>query len=364
MSHEKKYNIAIVTDPLYKKGGTEIHLKYILDTFNNKTVYTPFYDKEFVKKEFPNIEIKASFMQYLPFKSSLRNFYTLIQPFAYKTFKFENTNLILSFSKLFAKFATGAIPHISICVSPPKFLWEEEIKGIKKYIKKLDKKAAQKVDKMVAISNYVKKRIKEYYEINADVIHTPIDVTGMCNASKGCKKENWFLYLGKIEKSRGIELAIRAACDAKVPLKIAGVGNDLERMKSLVKELNAKGLVKFLGYYSDEEKPILLARARALLFPVKGEDFGKIAVEANSSGTPVIAYREGGVVETISESNPKTGILFDQYDYKDLSKILKKFDDKEFNSGSCKKQAANFASEIFQYKLKTYVEDLLDSNKK
>ena len=364
MSHKKKYNIAIVIDPLYKKGGTQIHLKYILDTFTNKTIYTPFYDKDFVKKEFPNIEIKASFMQYLPFKTSLRNFYTFIQPFAYKTFKFENIDLILSFSKIFAKFATGNIPHISICVSPPKFLWNKEVKGIKKLIRKLDKKAAQKVDKMITISNYVKEKIKRYYDIEADVIHTPVEVTGIINNSKGYTKENWFLYLGKIEKSRGVELAIKAACDAKIPLKIAGVGDDLETMKNLVKELNAKGLVKFLGYYSDEEKPELLARARALLFPVKGEDFGKIAVEANAAGTAVIAYRDGGVVETISENNPKTGILFDDYDYKVLSKILRKFDEKEFNCGSCRKQAENFSSEIFQYKLKTYIEDILDSKKK
>ena len=134
-------------------------------------------------------------------------------------------------------------------------------------------------------------------------------------------------------------------------------------MKNLVKELNAKGLVKFLGYYSDEEKPVLLAKAKALLFPVKGEDFGIVPVEANAAGTAVIAFRDGGVVETVSDVNPKTGKFFDEYDFKSLSKILKKFDEKEYKADNCRKQAAEFASEIFQYKLKTYVQDILAGSK-
>jgi len=130
-------------------------------------------------------------------------------------------------------------------------------------------------------------------------------------------------------------------------------------MKNLVKSLNAKGLIKFLGYFSDEEKPVLLAKAKALIFPVKGEDFGIIPVEANAAGTPVIAYRDGGVVETISDTNPKTGIFFDKYNYKSLVKVLRKFDEKQYKPDNCRKQAAQFASEIFQYKLRTYVEDVL-----
>ncbi len=389
MPEPKKYNIAVVSDPLYKRGGAEVHLRYLLNTFPNKTLFTPFYDNEFVKKEFPDIQIKSSFMQYLPWKFELKHFYNLLLPLAYKSFKFDQYNAILSLSILFAKFAHGNIPHINICMSPPKFLWEKEgrsmkddnqLKGVNRVLfkiyslfmntfledlwKKWDRNAARRLDRMIAISNVVKNRVKKYYDVDADVIYTPVDVTGISKASKGYKKENWFLYLGRVETYKGVELAIRAACDAKVPLKIGGVGNDLERMKNLVKELNAKGLVKFLGYYSDEEKPVLLAKAKALLFPVKGEDFGIVPVEANAAGTSVIAFKDGGVTETISEGNPKSGIFFDEYDYKVLSKILKRFNDREYNPDNCRKQAANFASEIFQYKIKRYVEDILDGKKK
>ncbi len=388
MAEKKVYNLAIVCDPLYKRGGAEVQLRYMLDTFPQKTLYTAFYDKDFVKKEFADVKIKTSFMQYLPWKFELKHFYNLLQPLAYRSFRFKGYDAILSISISFAKFVRGNIPHVNICMSPSKFFWEKEgrslkdhqqLKGVNKALfkfyaffmdtflediwKRWDRNAARRVDKMVAISNVVKERIKKYYGVDADVIYTPVGVTEISKVSKKYEKENWFLYLGRVETYKGVELAIRAACDAKVPLKVAGIGNDLERMKDLVKELKGRGFIKFLGYYSDDERPVLLAKAKAVVFPAKGEDFGMVPVEANAAGTPVIAYRDGGVIETISDSNPKTGIFFDKYDYKELSKILKSFDIREYKADGCRKQAANFASEIFQYKIKRYVEDILEGSK-
>lgn len=382
-----KYKIAIVSDPLYKYGGAEKHLRDMIRAFPNCTLYTAFYDREFVKRYFPNVEIKTSFMQYIPGKFKFRYFLQLFQPLAYRSFRFKGYDAILSLSIAFAKYANGDIPHINICMSPTKFFWEKEgrslkssnqLKGFNKVLfniysffmdtflediwKDWDRKAAQKVDRMIAISNVVKKRIKKYYQRESDVIYPPVEVKAIGEVTKVNRKENWFLYLGRVETYKGVELAIRAAHDAKVPLKVAGAGDDLERMKSLVKELNAKGFVKFLGFVSEEEKLDLLAKAKALIFPVQGEDFGIVPVEANAAGTPVIAYHEGGVTETISDINPKSGEFFAKYDYKSLSKILKNFDGRQYKSENCRKQASNFAVEIFIYKLQRYVDDVIQNS--
>lgn len=381
-----KYKIAIVSDPLYKLGGAEKHLKYIIETFPNSVVYTAFCDREFVQKNFPNIVVKTSFMQYLPWKFLLRNLYLLVQPLAYKSFRFKDADGIVSLSIAFAKFARGRVPHINICMSPSKYFWEKEgrtlrnanqLKGVNNFLfrfysffmdtilediwKKWDRGAAQRVDRMIATSKIVQKRIKEYYLRDSDVIYPPVEVKDIESKTKRIKKENWFLYLGRVETYKGVELAIRAAWEAKVPIKIAGTGEDLENMKLLVREINAKGFVKFMGFVSEEEKFRLLARAKALVFPVRKEDFGIVPVEANAAGTPVIAYKEGGVLETISVTNPKTGVFFDKYDHKSLAAVMKKFDSKDFKAENCRKQAENFAVEIFKYKLKTYVEDVLQN---
>ena len=381
-----KYRIAIVSDPLYKYGGAEKHLGDMLKAFPNSTLYTAFCDKDFVSKYFPNVEVKTSFMQYIPGKFKFRYFLQLLQPLAYRSFKFKEYDAILSLSIGFAKYSRGHIPHINICMSPTKFFWDKQGRSLKKsnqlngvnrglfkfyslfmnsfledIWKRWDRSAAQRVDRMVAISKVVQKRIKKYYQRESDVIYPPVEVKAIQAVTKVNRKENWFLYLGRIETYKGIELAIRAAYDAKVPLKIAGVGDDLERMKDLVKELNAKGFVKFLGFVSEEEKLELLSKAKALIFPVKGEDFGIVPVEANAAGTPVIAYRDGGVVETISNINPKSGEFFTKYDYKSLAKILKGFDGRQYKSDNCRKQSSNFAVEIFIYKIQRYVEDAIQN---
>lgn len=380
--------IAVACEPLYKKGGAETHLKYILEAFPNSEVFTAYYDEKFVLENFPGVKIHHSFMQYLPNKEYLRELYLLFQPLAYKSFRFKNFDSVISLSIAFAKFVKPKnIRHIDICMSPPKFFWQKEsrtVKGADQYagFKKLlfnfysffmdtvaekiwknwDLEAAKSCDKIVAISEVVKKRIKKYYNLNADIIHPPVEVSLIKKARKVNRKENWFLYLGRIETYKGVDLAVKACAKLGVPLKVAGTGANMEAMVSLVKELNAKGLIKFLGQVSEEEKFDLLSKTKALIFPVKDEDFGIVPVEANASGTPVIAYREGGVLETISEKNPKTGVFFEEYTEESLTKVLRNFKSEDFNPENCKKQAENFASEIFVYKLQNYVKDALQNS--
>jgi len=380
--------MAVVFDPLYKYGGAEKHLKYIVKTFPNSQLFVPYYDKEFVKKNFPDIEIHHSFMQYLPFKDELKYLYLLLQPLAFKSLRFRGFDGVLSLSIIFAKFAKAprGRKHINICMSPPKFLWQKNDRSIKKPdqmggINKMlfkfysffmntflediwkgwDRKAAQRLDHIIATSKVVKRRIKKCYGIKADIIYPPVEVDKMQPKKKIHRKENWFLYLGRIETYKGVKLAIRACVDANVPLKIVGSGDDEQRMKGLVKKLNAKGLIKFLGFVSESQKRSLMQKCKALIFPVRGEDFGIVPVEANAAGAVVIAYRSGGVVETISEENPSTGVFFRKYNYKELSKILKKFDDTEFDCRNCINHAQEFTVSIFMYKLKNYIEDVIQS---
>jgi glycosyltransferase involved in cell wall biosynthesis len=380
--------VAVVSDPLYKHGGAESHLKYILEAFPNSELFTAYHKEDFTNEFFPDVKIHHSFMQHLPARDKLRQFYLLFQPLAYRLFRFKDFDIVVSLSIGFSKFVRPKkIKHVNICMSPPKFLWqkksrslkdEKQLTGVNKLLfkfynfftdtfleriwKRWDRNAARRCNKIAAISNVVKERVKKYYDYDADVIYPPVEVAKIKVAKKVNRKENWFLYLGRVETYKGVDLAIKACVKAGVPLKIAGKGDHFEAMRELVKKLNARGLVKFLGYVSEEQKINLLSRAKALIFPVRDEDFGIVPVEANAAGTPVIAYKEGGVLETISEDNPKTGVFFEKYTIKELAKILRNFDSEEFNQDNCRKQADNFASEIFVYKLQNYVKDALQEN--
>lgn len=384
----KDIKVAVVFEPLYKMGGGELHLKYILEAFPNSELFTAYYDKEIVEKEFSNVKVHHSFMQYLPAKEKLRYLYLLLNPLAYKSFNFKEYDVIISLSSHFSKFAhTKGIPHIDDCMTPPKFLWQkddrtlkkkEQMTGINKFLfsiysffmdtfledmwKKWDRQAAQKCTKIIANSNVVKERIQKFYNCDSDVIYPPVEVDKILKYPQVNRKENWYLYLGRVERYKGVHLAIKACDKLDLPLKIAGSGDDLEAMKELVDKLGAKGIVKFLGYVSEEEKYELMSRAKALILPIRGEDFGIVPVEANAFGTPVIAYADGGILETISTENPKTGVFFDKYTVQSLVDVLKNFKSEEYTQDNCRKQAQNFASEIFVYKLQNYVKDILQSN--
>ncbi len=381
--------IAVVTDPLYKRGGAEDHVRGILQAFPKAELFTAYYDPKFTAEYYPHVKVHHSFMQYIPGKLSVLKYVSLLlHPWAYQSFKFKGFDAVISISISFGKFVRPKnIPHVDICMSPPKFFWEKEGRTLKDKNKftgfnrfmfsfysffmntileriwqRWDRNAARRCTKMIAISNVVKERIKKYYDVDADVIYPPVDTKILQKSEKINRKENWFLYSGRVETYKGVGLAIKACVKAGVPLKIAGKGDDLDALQNLVKNLNAKGLVKFLGYVSDEEKFDLMSRAKALLFPVRHEDFGITPVEANASGTPVIAFREGGPLESISEENPRTGVFFDKYNVEALYKVIKNFKSTDFDPDNCRKQASNFASEIFVYKLQNYVKDVLQKD--
>jgi len=384
----KDIKVAVVFEPLYKMGGGELHLKYILEAFPNSELFTAYYDKELVQKEFAGIKVHHSFMQHLPWKDKLRYLYLLLNPLAYKSFNFKDYDVIVSLSSHFAKFAhTKGIPHIDDCMTPPKFLWQkddrtlkskDQMKGFNKFLfgiysffmdtfledmwKKWDKEAACRCTKIIANSNVVKKRIKKFYNCDSDVIYPPVEVDKILKYPKVNRKENWYLYLGRVERYKGVHLAIKACDRLDLPLKIAGSGDDLEAMKELVDKLGAKGIVKFLGFVSEKEKFELMSRAKALILPIRGEDFGIVPVEANAFGTPVIAYADGGLLETISTENPKTGVFFTKYTVDALVDVLKKFKSEDYSQDNCRKQAENFASEIFIYKLQNYVKDTIQGS--
>ena len=125
--------------------------------------------------------------------------------------------------------------------------------------------------------------------------------------------DDYFMYLGRVNKEKGIVDAIGAARDAGVKLLVAGniVGGDewnyfFHEVQPLLNQEN----INFVGQLDFNEKVRLLGGAKALLFPIdRREPFGLVMIEAMACGTPVIAYQRGSVPEVIKDK--KTGFIVD-----------------------------------------------------
>ena len=347
--------VAISVDGIVQYGGAEKVLQRLLEVYPNATVFTSTSDPELVQREFKGVKIIHSFIQYIPFRMHFSKELLLLYPLAYKMFTFFGYDVVISIAAHFSKFVnpwSKKTKHITYILTPPRWLWLHESRSIKNnksfsykfyslfvgsFLEKIwqnwDKKAAQYADRAISISKTVEERVKENYGIDSDIIYPPVDVKKIKLNKDNYSREKWMLYTGRLERYKGVHLLIPACAVTKTPLKIAGAGSELENLKQLAIDYNAKGLIKFIFRPTDDEVRDLLYRCKALVCPIKDEDFGIVPVEGNASGAPVIAYKSGGITETISENNPKTGILFDKWDAHALADAISDFDPAQFDPG-------------------------------
>jgi glycosyltransferase involved in cell wall biosynthesis len=208
------------------------------------------------------------------------------------------------------------------------------------YLRIWDKEAACRVDEFVAISDFVRARIKKYYERDARVIYPPV-YTAKYHISE--KIDDYFLMVGRLVSYKRFDLAVKVFSAIKKPLKIVGDGPERGRLE----KISAKN-IKFLGLVSDYKMPEIYSRAQAVIFP-QVEDFGIVPLEAMASGRPVIAYRGGGALETIVDG--KTGIFFDDQTEISLAQAIGKYFQTDWNPKAIREHALKFDKEVFKAKI-------------
>jgi glycosyltransferase involved in cell wall biosynthesis len=132
----------------------------------------------------------------------------------------------------------------------------------------------------------------------------------------------------------------------------------LERCRSL-----AGRNISFLGYQPDAKVADLMGRARALVFAAE-EDFGIVPVEAQASGTPVIAFGKGGIEDTVvpadgSNWEQATGVFFFEQTTDAIIGAVKQFIEweKKFNVDVLRQRAELFTEKRFKEQICRYVSD-------
>lgn len=123
----------------------------------------------------------------------------------------------------------------------------------------------------------------------------------------------YLLYFGRIHPDKGTAAAITIAKKAGLPLKIAGIIQDISYFNTEILPLIDNEQIVYLGSIGPEERNRLLGDAYALLHPIYfAEPFGFSVVEAMACGTPVIAFNRGSMPEVIADG--KTGFLVQDID--------------------------------------------------
>lgn len=152
-------------------------------------------------------------------------------------------------------------------------------------------------------------------------------------------EEEYFLFAGRVEALKGIDIAIKAfenLPDKK--LYIAGTGPMMDEMQTYVKDHGLSN-VKFLGYLQKEEMTEKFYHAKAVIMTSQCyEAFAMTIAEAYSYGVPVIAGRVGNMDGMVK--NGVTGVKFNYDSAEDLAAKVQEFE--QMNLSELKENAREF----------------------
>lgn len=252
--------------------------------------------------------------------------------------------------------------HICYCHSPPRYLWDMQktyleqsseigligrlaFKLVTPYLRVFDKRSARKVDRFIANSKFVAERIRRCYGRDSDVIYPPVAVDEFEYQEN---KDDFYLVVSELVPYKRIDIAVEAFNRNGKRLVIIGHGPEMQKLKAM-----AKDNVTFLGRQPFDVLVDHYARARAFIFPGI-EDFGITPLEAQASGTPVIAFGAGGALETVLEG--RTGTFFHQQTADALCESIVHFENEmQIDSISCLANAYLFREERFREEITRFL---------
>ena len=349
--------VALIHDYLNQYGGAERVLETLLDLFPSAHVYTLLYDEQRTSSHFKGRVFKTSLIDFPMARRNHRLFIPWM-PLAVRSLRIsERYDLILSDSAGYAK----GVPHqpesfhLSYCYTPLRYAWEIDnyfpspvfktlFRPSFEYLRKWDYQAAQKPVRLLAVSKYIAEKIRRYYGRTAEVVYPPVDYETFYfdpTLQPGAHTFSYYLAVGRLMHYKRFSLLIKAFLRMERNLWIVGTGPELSRIQALAAGSNK---IRFFSFVSDAKLRELYNGARALLFPQE-EDFGLVAAESLACGTPVIAYAQGGALESVEEG--KTGLFFSEPCEAGIEDAVRQFERSAFDREEISRASRKFTRAAF-----------------
>jgi glycosyltransferase involved in cell wall biosynthesis len=357
--------VALVHDWLTGMRGGERVLESLCRMLPDADLFTLVHVPGSVSKTIEARRLRTSIVQRLPLAGRLYRQYLPIFPTAIELFDLDGYDVVISTSHCAAKAVvpSGRAVHVCYCFSPMRYAWDQfdayfgpERVGATRsafyrrmlsWIARWDRATAPRVTRFLADSQYVAGRIARYYNRQALVLYPPVDTAFF--TPDGTQGESHFLVVSALVPYKRIDLAIAAARQLGVSLKIVGAGPDETRLLAM-----AGPTVEFLGTLDDEALRREYRRARATILPAE-EDFGIVPVEALACGRPVVAFARGGACETVTPG--ATGVLVDEPTPEAFADGLREVSARTWNPARLRSDAERFSVDRFETAMRTTLAD-------
>jgi glycosyltransferase involved in cell wall biosynthesis len=343
--------VALVHDYFASLGGSEAVALALRQLFPEAPLYTLLADRRHFYGALEGVDVRPSFLQYLPGAPSRYWLYYPLFIRAVESLDLRGYDLIISSSHGWVKnirTRPGSL-HICYCHTPLRYAWEGIKSGLPldwlmlpltrvlmAYVRRWDLRGTDRVHLFVANSQEVKARLQRHYGRSAQVVYPPIETTFFLPQEE---QGNYFLLVSRLVPYKRVDLAVRAFTQLGLPLKVVGTGRAMGRLARI-----AGPTVELLGWQPRERLRELYAGCWALVLPGK-EDLGMTALEAQAAGRPVIAYGEGGALETVIPG--ETGIHFVPQTGEALIKAVRDFQGMSWDKERIRRHALQFDRRVF-----------------
>ncbi len=356
--------VALVHDWLNGMRGGEKVLEVLCELFPEAPVYTLLYEPGKIQ---PSISlgrtIHTSWLQRLAITRKNYRMLLPVLPSAMENFRLDDYDVVISSSHCVAKgvrVASGAC-HVSYCHTPMRYLWDLQkeyfgrniikrtlLEPVLSRLRRWDVQTAGRVNHFIANSRFVAERIQRIYGRDSEVIHPPVDTSFFTPDSHDKSAGDYFLLVSALVPYKKVELVLETFRRIQDRLVIIGTGPGEKALRR-----KASANVEFLGWADQEMLRRYYRGCRALLFPQK-EDFGIVPLEAQACGRPVIAFSQGGALETIA---PSTGIFFAEQTPTGLQDAIQEFKRVEtsFDHGAIRAHALAFDKKECREKLRNFI---------
>lgn len=356
-------NVLLSHDWLTGMRGGERVLEILCNGFPDAPVFTLFHNKSAISDTINSHDIRTSRLQSVPgILKYYRNLLPLF-PMAIENMKTPDADLLISTNHCVAKGLKqqSGTKHVCYCFTPMRYAWTFYneyfganplkamlAKPILPAMRKWDRDSASRVDAFVAISKHVQKRIKQFYDRDSDIVYPPVNTKYWTPGD--CDSEEFDLIVSAMVPYKRVDLAVQAYNKLGHPLKIVGIGGELQKLKSM-----AGSSIEFLEWQSDENILKLYRSCRMLIFPGE-EDFGIVPLEAQACGRPVVAYAKGGALETIDDNT--SGTFFKEQNVGSLLEAVEKCSSTKWNSSAIRNKAEKFNIQNFINNLADVIDKL------
>src|SRR6266540_6217359 len=342
--------IAVIHDWLTGMRGGESVLEGILDVVPDAELFTLFHFPGKVSAKIESRPIHTSSLQGIASRVSDYRKLLPLFPRAVRQWDLSRFDRIISSSHCVAKGVDPrGKPHLCYCHTPMRYIWDRfndyfprsrplmraTVSLFKPGLRRWDVKTAANVTQFVANSNFVRDRIQQFYGRDAQIIHPFVDDVFFSPPLRK-EREDFDLIISALAPYKRLDLALGTGR----PLVIIGDG---PMRKALQRQAGPN--VTFLGAVSREVILDYVSRARTLVLPGV-EDFGITPLEAMALGTPVVAFRAGGALDTVVEG--RTGIFFDEPVVHSLRAALDSAGGRTWNREEIREHATAFSRARFQ----------------